>query len=58
MKKFGTVLIVVGFFLLLGTFGALEQDNITVAQTIYRGIIWGFGPMILGGVIINRYKWQ
>ncbi len=54
-KHIGTILVGIGFFLLLGTAGALELDTIAGAKMAIQ-LAWGVLLTVIGAVIRWIYK--
>lgn len=54
-KRIGTLLICIGFFLLLGTAGALELDTIAGDKMAIQ-LAWGVLLTVIGAVIRWIYK--
>lgn len=56
MKKvvniISSVLVILGFMLLIGTVGGVEWDTLTIGQGIKQSLV-GIGIMVLGGYLFN-----
>lgn len=50
------VVLFVGFFMLLGTMGALEQNLITLHDGIIRSVIVGILMLIAGAYVVTELR--
>ena len=49
----GFALIIVGFILLYGTVGSLDNETISLKESVI-GVVFGFAIMICGGLVSNK----